>query len=360
MGIDLSSGTPSHQELAVRELRTLPKAHLHLHFTGSARPGTIRDLADKYGVHLPSLLVTGKFDWGDSGRDWSYFQGPYDAARQTIRSAEDVRRIIREAAEDDVAEGSGWLEIQVDPSSYAHYLGGLDAAVEVMVDACWDAARTSGVGIGLVLAVSWGASPDHAEHVARIAARYAHRGVVGFGISNDERLGNPDTFVAASRIARDAELLVTPHSGFYTSHLHVRRCIELLGAGRIGHGITAALNASTLEMLARHQVTMEICPTSYLPLGVLSSLTQVPVTVFQQAGVRVALAADDPLIFGARLVGQYEILRDVHGLDDHALADLARQSVGAAMCPTEAAKQLIAGIDKWVGEVQPVVTCLQV
>ncbi|MDQ3827468.1 MAG: adenosine deaminase, partial [Actinomycetota bacterium] len=289
----------------------------------------MRDLADKYGVHLPSPLVNGKFDWGDSGRDWSYFQGPYDAARQTIRSAEDVRRIIREAAEDDVAEGSGWLEMQVDPSSYAHYLGGLNAAVEVLVDACRDAARTSGIGIGLVLAVSWGTSRGHAEQVARIAARYAHCGVVGFGISNDERLGEPETFVSASRIARDAELLVTPHSGFYTDHLHVRRCIELLGARRIGHGITAALSPGTLEMLAHHQVTMEVCPTSYLPLGVLSSLMQVPVTAFRQAGVQAALAADDPLIFGARLVRQYEILRDVHGLDDHALADLARQSVYA-------------------------------
>ena len=332
----------------MRELRALPKAHLHLHFTGSARLTTIRELADKYGIRLPSALVNGQFDWGDSGRDWSYFQAPYDMARQTIRSAEDVRRIIREAAEDDVAEGSGWLELQVDPRSYARYLGGLNPAVEVMVDACQDAARTTRIGIGLVLAVSWGSSPDHAEHVARLAARYAHCGVVGFGISNDERLGEPETFVSASRIARDAGLLVTPHSGFYTNHLHVRRCIELLGARRIGHGITAALNPSTLEMLARRQVTMEICPTSYLPLGVLPSLTQVPVTAFQQAGVPVALGADDPLIFGTRLVGQYEILRGVHGLDDHALADLARQAARAATSAEEVTEQLLAGIDEWV------------
>jgi adenosine deaminase len=79
-----------------------------------------------------------------------------------IRSADDVRRIIQEAAEDDVAEGSGWLELQGDPSSYARHLGGINPAVEVMVDAC----RATGIGIGLVLAVSWGASPEHAEHVA--------------------------------------------------------------------------------------------------------------------------------------------------------------------------------------------------
>ncbi|MGH3671984.1 MAG: adenosine deaminase [Pseudonocardiaceae bacterium] len=329
-------------------MRTLPKAHLHLHFTGSARLTTIRELADQYGISLPPALADGRFGWGDGARDWSYFQDRYDAARHTIRSAEDVRRIMREAAEDDVTEGSGWLELQVDPSSYAHHLGGVNPAVEVMVDACQDASRATGIGIGLVLAVSWNASPEHAEHIARVAARYAHRGVVGFGISNDERLGEPDTFVPASRIARDAGLLVTPHSGFYTDHLHVRRCVELLGARRIGHGITAVLSPRTLQMLSRRQVTMEICPTSYLPLGVLPALAQVPVPAFQQVGVPVALGADDPLIFGTRLVGQYEILRGVHGLDDQALADLARQSVRAATAPTEVAERLLAGIDIWV------------
>lgn len=332
----------------MRELRTLPKAHLHLHFAGSARLATIQELADQYGISLPSALVNGEFDWGEGGQGWSYFQDRYEAARQTIRSADDIRRIIREAAEDDVEEGSGWLEVQVDPSTYARHLGGVNPAVEVLVDACRDASRTMGIGIGLVLAVSWGATPEHALRTARAAARYAHRGVVGFGISNDERLGEPETFVSASRIALDAGLLVTPHAGFYADHHQVRRCVELLGAGRIGHGITAALSSRTLDMLARRRVTMEICPTSYLPLGVLSSLAQIPIPAFRQVGVAVALAADDPLIFGTRLVGQYEILRGVHGLDDQALADLARQAVGAAAAPVEVASRLLAGIDAWI------------
>ncbi len=329
----------------MRELRALPKAHLHLHLTGSARLATICELADQYGISLPPALMNG---WGEGGQDWSHFQGRYDAARQTIRSADDVRRIIREAAEDDAAEGSGWLELQVDPSSYARHLGGVDSAVQVMLDGCQDAARATGTGIGLLLAVSWDASPEHADRVARLAARHAHRGVVGFAISNDERLGEPDDFIPACRIARDAGLVVAPHAGFYADHIHVRRCVELLGARRIGHGITAAVSPRTLEILALNQVTMEICPTSYLPLGVLSSLTQVPVPTFQRAGVAVALGADDPLIFGTRLIGQYAILRDVHNLNDHALADLARQSVRACRAPVEVTKRLLAAIDRWL------------
>ena len=332
----------------MQELRTLPKAHLHLHLTGSARPRTVRELARKYGISLPTELVDNKSGWGEGSQDWSYFQRRYDAARNTIRSAEDLRRIIREAAEDDAADGSRWLELQIDPTSYARHLNGLEPAVEIMLAACQDAAQVTGIGIVLVLAVSWTASPTCAEDVARVAARHAHRGIVGFGISNDERLGDPDTFVPASQIARNAGLLVVPHAGFYTDHRHIRRCVELLGARRIGHGITAATNPDTLDFLRRKEVTMEICPTSYVPLGVLPTLAQIPVIAFQRAGVPVALGANDPLIFGTRLTGQYDIVRDVHGLCDGALADLARQSVRASAAPAEVAAQLLTDIDKWI------------
>ena len=57
-----------------------------------------------------------------------------------MRGEADIRRLVREAAEDDAAEGSGWLEIQVDPTSYAPRLGGLTPAVEIILDAAREAA----------------------------------------------------------------------------------------------------------------------------------------------------------------------------------------------------------------------------
>lgn len=77
-------------------------------------------------------------------------------------------------------------------------------------------------------------------------------------------------------------------------------------------------------------------------------MAQIPIAAFQQAGVAVALGADDPLIFGTRLVGQYEILREVHSFDDQALADLARQSVRASTAPADLMKRFLAGIDRWL------------
>ena len=66
-----------------RDLRVLPKTHLHLHFSGSMRHLTLVELADKHGVRLPDALRT---DWppelsAADERGWFRFQRLYDIAR---------------------------------------------------------------------------------------------------------------------------------------------------------------------------------------------------------------------------------------------------------------------------------------
>ena len=82
-----------------RDILALPKAHLHLHFTGSMRIDTVRDLADKHGMRLPNALT---HDYppqlsGVDERGWFRFQRLYDAARACVRDEQDMRRVVREA-----------------------------------------------------------------------------------------------------------------------------------------------------------------------------------------------------------------------------------------------------------------------
>jgi len=120
-----------------RPLAALPKAHLHLHFTGAMRHATLVELARERRVHLPDALVSG---WppqlrGTDERGWFRFQRLYDIARSVLRAPTDVFRLLAETAADERAEGSGWLEIQVDPSGYAGRFGGLTPTVELVLEA---------------------------------------------------------------------------------------------------------------------------------------------------------------------------------------------------------------------------------
>jgi adenosine deaminase len=318
-----------------RDLSALPKAHLHLHLTGAMRPATLRELAESRGVAVPDHDGRGVGEWAE-------FQARYDAARALIRTPDDIRRVLVEAATDDAADGCGWLEIQVDPTSYAPRLGGIRPALEAVLTA----AKQAPIPTGVIVASSWARPPEHAERLAGLAAEYAGDGVVGFGLSNDERRGRVADFAPAFRTATAAGLLAMPHAGFYTPASHVRDCVELLGAGRIGHGTSAATDPATMDLLAERQVGLEVCPTSYPPLGV-HRLDSIPVGRLLGAGVPVALASDDPLLFGVGLAGQYAIGRDALALSDDVLADIAAHSIRASAAPTAIRQRLLAGVQHW-------------
>ncbi|MCT9107908.1 adenosine deaminase [Streptomyces mirabilis] len=338
----------------VRDLSELPKAHLHLHFTGSMRPTTVLELAAKYGVRLPEAL-TDALTSGEpprlratDERGWFRFQRLYDAARSCLREPEDIQRLVREAAEEDLKDGSGWLEIQVDPTSYAPRLGGLIPALEIILDAVDSAARETGLGMRVLVAANRMKHPLDARTLARLAVRYADRGVVGFGLSNDERRGMARDFDRAFAIARDGGLLSAPHGGELTGPASVRDCLDDLHATRIGHGVRAAEDPRLLKRLADRGITCEVCPASNVALGVYEKAEDVPLRTLFDAGVPMALGADDPLLFGSRLAAQYELARHHHGFTDAELAELARQSVRATAAPKDVKEKLLSGIDDWL------------
>lgn len=336
-----------------RDVRLLPKAHLHLHFTGGMRPATLVELADKHGIRLPETLREHHLlRLTPDERGWFRFQRLYEAARACVRDADDMRRIVVEAAQDDAAEGSGWLEIQVDPTSYAPFVGGLTAALEVVLDAAREASRDTACQVGVVVAASRIRHPLDARTLARLAVRHAGQGpgeVIGFGLSNDERRGDTEEFAAAFRIASRAGLACVPHSGELLGPDHVRTTLDRLTPTRLGHGVRSAEDPGVLARLVDSGIALEVCPGSNVALGVYPTLGDVPLRTLVEAGAQVALGADDPLLFGSRLTDQYRTAREVHGFDDAALAALAASSVAAARAPQDVVKRLLAGIDDWLG-----------
>jgi adenosine deaminase len=333
-----------------RPLTTLPKAHLHLHLTGAMRHPTLVELADRRGIRLPAALTE---DWpphlsGTDERGWFRFQRLYDTARSVLRTAGDLHRLLTETAEDERAEGSRWLEIQVDPSGFAARFGGITAMTELVLEAAAAASAATGVGIGVIIAANRTKHPLEARTLARLAAQYAGRGVTGFGLVDDERRGPAHDFAAAFRIAERAGLLLAPHGGELAGPASVAACLDYLHADRIGHGIRAAEDPAVVKRLAAEGVTCEVCPSSNVAMGIAAGPAEVPLRLLFEAGVPVALGADDPLLFGPRLAAQYEIARHAHGFSDAELADLARTSVLGSVAPEPLRAELLAGIDAWL------------
>ena len=238
--------------------------------------------------------------------------------------------------QDDARDGSRWLELQVDPTSYAVHLGGLTPTLEIIQDAARNASAATGVTVVLIVAASRMRHPLDARTLARLAVRHAGDGpggVVGFGLSNDERRGDTAEFAGAFRIARRAGLASVPHSG---ELLGRTTCARRWTTWRRTGSATASARSRTapvLDEVVDRGITLEVCPGSNVALGVYAEQAGVPLRALRDAGARLALGADDPLLFGSRLADQYRFAREQHGFDDEDLAELARDSIRGSRAP---------------------------
>ncbi len=336
---------------AARSLRELPKAHLHLHFTGSMRHATLLELAERDGIRLPDQLVS---QWppelsAADEKGWFRFQRLYDVARSVLRTEDDVRRLVLEAAEDDVRDGGGWLEIQVDPSGYAARFGGITAFTDLVLDAVrvrvpgrpgwrWPSSSPPTAPGTRSTPAPWPGSPRSTPAAGWSASACRTTSAAARPPTSRARSGSPSgpgccwcrtaASCSAPTTSRSASTPCTP-SGSATASARPRTPRCSTGSSQAG-------------------VALEVCPVSNVALGVYSDLTSVPLPTLLEAGATVALGADDPLLFGSRLLGQYAAMRAAHDLTDEQLAELARMSVRASSAPDDVRERLLDGIDEWL------------
>ena len=272
----------------MRDLQALPKAHLHLHLEGGMRPTTLRERCDFYGVEVPQIRGFGSF---------TAFADTYLAACDVLRTDDDLDQLVRECIEDAAAAGAVWIELAFHPAHHRPRFGTDEHIVELVLAAMADASAATGVGSGLMLSADRTKSPAEGVELAELAARFAGRGVVAFGLANDEVVGPPEPYAEGFAVARAAGLLSTPHAGELCGPESVIGALDALGADRIQHGVRAIEDPALVARLADQGVCLDVCPTSNLALSVVDRLEDHPLAALLAAGVRCSVNADDPLLF---------------------------------------------------------------
>ncbi len=325
---------------SMRDLRTLPKAHLHLHLEGGMRQSTLAELSERYALPPPP----------EPDGTFATFIRTYRAACDGLRTPEELHRLVHEVVQDAANDGAVWIEPQDWITIGMAERAGLadeEAVLRVLLEALAEAARAIGVGAGLMVATNRQRPIDQAEALARLAARYAGRGVVSFGLVDDETVG-PEPFADAFAIARAAGLISAPHGGELAGPERVWGALDALKAQRVQHGVRSVEDPSLLERLAQEQMCLDVCLTSNVYLGVVPNIAAHPLPKLLAAGIPVSLNTDDPLVFGSTLLTEYELARDVFGLDDTALAGIAASSIRHSGAPASLKATALAGVQRWL------------
>ncbi|MFG6475719.1 adenosine deaminase [Microbacterium sp. P06] len=323
-----------------RDLRALPKGHLHLHLEAAIRPDTLAELARASGVDTPPTR---------GYADFTGFVGMYGGIAAVLGAEAHLERLVDEAVADAAADGAVYVEFGVSPHAYVDRYGSVLAALDRHIELTREAGTRHGVSIGLMVTVDRTLGHDLAMEVARAASRRAGAGVVSLGLANEERGFPAADFAEPFALAKAAGLQSTPHAGELVGPQSVWEAIDVLHADRVMHGVRSIEDPRLVAELAQRGIPLDVCPTSNLLLHVVDDLAQHPLPSLLAAGVRCSINADDPVLFGPGILEDYQVARSEVGLTDEQLAECAWTSIETTLAPEDVKRAAKKGIDAWIG-----------
>lgn len=315
----------------------IPKTVLHDHLDGGVRPETLLSLANSCGMMLPvstsadlSDLITSCANSGSLERYLTAFSWTVPA----MQTASALRRVAFEAVEDLASDGVVLAEIRFAP--FLHTNSGLtpQEAIDAVVCGIRDASEDTGVPVGLILC-----GMRHKNEFSDVVDLYRANGknlVVGVDLAGPEYGFPVEKHLGLGCFNRQGDAPITIHAGEADGVNSIVRSIDC-GARRIGHGTRLIDDIDgegyALGLVLQRRIHVEVCLSSNVHTGAVSSLQAHPLRRFIDEGVRVSLDTDNRLMSATMPSNEYRIAHEVHGLSKADLLKITTDSILASFLP---------------------------
>ncbi len=342
----------------------VPKVLLHDHLDGGLRPQTIIDLAHETGYHgLPTDDPPRLAEWFYQGKPDSSLELYLEAFAHTVgvmQTPSAIERVAAECAEDLAADGVVYAEVRYAPELSTQRGLDLDAVM-----AAWlrgfrvGAASAAAAGRPITIRAIVTAMRQFARSVeiAELAVRYRDEGVVGFDIAGPEAGFPPSRHLDAFQLIHRADFHVTIHAGEAFGLPSIWEALQWCGAERLGHGVrivddieVGADGRYTLGRLAAYirdrRVPLEMCPTSNVHTGAVTSIAEHPVDLLRRLRFRVTVNTDNRLMSGVTLSSEMELLARTFGFGLDELEWLTLNAMKSSFLSFDERLRLINGTIK--------------
>ncbi len=326
----------------------LPKVELHLHLEGSVRPETLLELSRAKGRlrEETEQWISKRIRRGYRYSSFKDFLNAFKLVALLLETPSDYALVTARLLEWLAAQNVRYAEITLAAGVLLWKKQSVPAIFEAVAQAASDAGSRLGIRVKWIFDAIRHFGADHAREVLQWAAHFREAGVVAFGIGGDEKAGPAQLFVEVYREARDLGLHLTAHAGETAGPESIRRSVELLGAERIGHGLTAARDGAVLDLLHDRRIPLEVCPTSNVCTGVLARIEDHPLPRFLRSGLVVTLNSDDPAMFGTSLEREFALAARTFGLGEADILGLGENAIRSAFLLDSEKDNLLVELDR--------------
>ena len=254
-----------------------------------------------------------------------------------MQTADALRRVAAECAEDLAADGVVYAEVRFAPELHTERGLSLDEVVEAVLDgfrqgsavqgsAVQGGANQARTGRGITVYALLTAMRTAARslEIAELAVRYRDQGVVGFDIAGAEAGWPPSRHLDAFQYIKRENFHITIHAGEAFGLPSIWEAVQWCGTERLGHGVRivddiqiSSGGAVRLGRLAAYvrdrRIPLEMCPTSNVQTGAAPSIALHPIRLLRQLSFRVTVNTDNRLMSQVTLSSEFHRLAEEFG-----------------------------------------------
>lgn len=330
--------------LSLEQITQAPKALLHDHLDGGLRPATVLEIAGEVGYDgLPATDEDGLATWfrtrSHSGSLERYLE-PFSHTVAVMQTPEALYRVAFEAVEDLSADAVVYAEIRFAPELHIDRGLSFDEVVDAVLAgfaAGEQACAAQGRPITVRCLVTAMRHAAKSREIAELAIRFRDKGVVGFDIAGAEAGHPPSRHLDAFEYMRDNNARFTIHAGEAFGLPSIHEAVAYCGADRLGHGVrivddieidaSGTLHLGRLASILRDKrIPFEMCPSSNVQTGAVSSIAEHPFDLLARSRFRVTVNTDNRLMSDTTMSQEMHRLVEAFG---YGWTDLQRFTINA-------------------------------
>jgi len=309
-------------------MRKIPKAEIHLH------------LED---------FIAGQAAQEENVDSLGDFITLFRSVQDSIQYIEDLEIAFRNVAKYATENGIVYLEVFFSPGRYLRGGWKYSELVKFCQSQVRGIYKTYKVEVKLICDVSRSYGAEIASKILDEVIAHRSEHIIGIGLGGDEIIGPARDFVKIFDRARQHGLRTVAHAGEAADYQSILDTIKLLRAERIGHATSAMQDKSTLDLLVKKQIPLEIAPTSNLITGkYVQDIKKHPIRNYLEAGAFVTLNSDDPTLFNTSLLDEYWKLYNIMDNCFEELYSVIRNGFLASFMPEPRKREHIRNLKrKW-------------
>jgi adenosine deaminase len=288
----------------------LDKADLHLHLNGLFSTEVIKNVLADENTFIPhDFKIEQDLNILNPKRSLASYLKPWDVLRLIPRKRSNLSKLIDSGFDNLYSNNVRYVEIR----SSIIYLSllqqkSLEETIELLIYELRRAAEKRNIEFRLIITIP--RNEYSLAYLSTLLVAYSSIGkpkeIVGLDLAGNEEYPIPKNLGKMFKLAKDDfGFKITIHAGETGNLNNIHEAIYLFGADRIGHGTIAGNCEKTMEILAKKDICIEVCPISNRRTGAVKSTEFHPVREFIKHNVPFVLCSDNPGIHMASLSDDY-------------------------------------------------------